>query len=237
MFEDSTFHSSGILPNQTPKWMLLALAFNLTLLTSLVVLPLLYPEGLPSRLLQHILYAPTTPITPTTTRLAPPAAPRSSSINLNPLQMPTRIPTTRPTLDPGPPTSDPLTSDLGPGSVIGADGPTALFRPTTPPTVRPAPPKIIPISSITAQNILISQTRPVYPPIAIAARVSGTVVLAATISKSGTIENLRVVSGHPMLLRAALDAVRAWRYKPYLLNDQPVEVETTVNVIFSLGDR
>jgi protein TonB len=59
--------------------------------------------------------------------------------------------------------------------------------------------------------------------------------LQATISKAGGIENLRVVSGPPMLQQAALDAVRSWRYKPYLLNGDPVEVETTVNVVFNLG--
>jgi protein TonB len=57
-------------------------------------------------------------------------------------------------------------------------------------------------------------------------------VLQATISKSGTIEGLRVVSGHPMLQQAAIDAVRTWRYRPYLLNQQPVEVETTISVVF-----
>jgi protein TonB len=67
--------------------------------------------------------------------------------------------------------------------------------------------------------------------------VSGTVVLAATISKSGTIENLRVLSGHPMLTQAAIDAVKTWRYRPYLLNHEPVEVETTINVVFSMGSR
>jgi protein TonB len=60
-------------------------------------------------------------------------------------------------------------------------------------------------------------------------------VLQATISKAGTIENLRVIGGPAMLQQAAMDAVRQWRYKPYLLNNDPVEVETTVNVIFSLG--
>ncbi len=74
-----------------------------------------------------------------------------------------------------------------------------------------------------------------YPPIAKAARVSGTVVIQATISKTGTIENLRVISGPAMLQQAAMDAVRAWRYRPYLLNNEPVEVETTVNVIFTPG--
>ena len=66
-------------------------------------------------------------------------------------------------------------------------------------------------------------------------RIEGTVVLTATISKAGTIENLRVASGPAMLQQAALDAVKEWRYRPYLLNGEPVEVETTVNVVFTLG--
>ncbi|MGA2219181.1 MAG: energy transducer TonB, partial [Terracidiphilus sp.] len=65
--------------------------------------------------------------------------------------------------------------------------------------------------------------------------VQGTVVLEAIISKQGTIESLRVVSGPPMLQQAARDAVSAWRYRPYLLNGEPVAVETTVNVVFTLG--
>jgi protein TonB len=76
---------------------------------------------------------------------------------------------------------------------------------------------------------------PLYPPIAKAARVQGTVQLQATISKTGAIENLKVVGGPAMLQQAALDAVSTWRYKPYLLNNERVEVETTVNVIFTLG--
>jgi protein TonB len=76
---------------------------------------------------------------------------------------------------------------------------------------------------------------PSYPPLARETHTGGTVVLAATISKEGTIINLRIVSGTPMLQQAALDAVSQWRYRPYLLNGQPVDVETTVNVIFTLG--
>jgi protein TonB len=83
--------------------------------------------------------------------------------------------------------------------------------------------------------MLLQKTQPIYPPIAKAARVQGTVVLQATISKSGTIENLKVISGPAMLTGAALDAVRTWRYRPYLLNNEPVEVDTTINVIFTLG--
>jgi protein TonB len=83
--------------------------------------------------------------------------------------------------------------------------------------------------------MLLQKTVPIYPPIAKAARVQGTVVLQATISKTGTIENLQVVSGPAMLQQAAMDAVKQWRYRPYLLNNEPVEVDTTVNVIFTLG--
>jgi len=103
------------------------------------------------------------------------------------------------------------------------------------PKVKAEAPKKVNISAGVAQGMLLQKTIPIYPPIAKAARVSGTVVLQATISKSGTIENLRVIGGPAMLQQAAMDAVRQWRYKPYLLNNDPVEVETTVNVIFSLG--
>jgi protein TonB len=81
----------------------------------------------------------------------------------------------------------------------------------------------------------ISQPQPVYPPIARAAHVQGTVVLHALISKQGTIEQLKVISGPPMLTASAMDAVQRWRYKPYLLNGDPVEVETTINVNFTFG--
>jgi periplasmic protein TonB len=111
------------------------------------------------------------------------------------------------------------------GSVFGSGGPK----------VQAAAPKKVNISAGVATGMLIQKTTPIYPPIAKAARVSGTVILQATISKSGTIENLRVVSGPAMLQQSAMDAVRTWRYRPYLLNNEPVEVETTINVIFSLG--
>ena len=74
-----------------------------------------------------------------------------------------------------------------------------------------------------------------YPTIAKAARVSGTAVLHATIAKNRTIKNMQVVSGSPMLQKAAIDAVRTWRYKPYELSNEPVEVDTTISVVFSLS--
>jgi protein TonB len=85
------------------------------------------------------------------------------------------------------------------------------------------------------QGMLIDKVIPAYPAIARATHMSGVVVLQATISRTGTIENLRVMRGPAMLRQAALDAVKQWRYRPYLLNGQPVEVETAVEVNFTLN--
>jgi periplasmic protein TonB len=82
---------------------------------------------------------------------------------------------------------------------------------------------------------LIRRVEPAYPAIARQARIQGTVLLRATISKDGTIENLQLLSGHPMLAQAAIEAVRQWRYRPYYLNGDPVEVETQVTVKFMLS--
>jgi protein TonB len=116
------------------------------------------------------------------------------------------------------------------GSPVGS-----VFGKQSGPKVKVESPRIVTISSGVAQGMLLQKSSPVYPPIAKTARVSGTVVLQATISKTGLIENLRVLSGPPMLQKAAVDAVRGWRYKPYMLDSQPVEVDTTVSVVFSLG--
>lgn len=82
---------------------------------------------------------------------------------------------------------------------------------------------------------ILQKTTPVYPPIARAAHVGGTVVLHAIIGKDGSIQNLSVISGPPMLVGAATDAVKQWRYKPYLLNGDPTEVDTTITVNFNLN--
>ncbi len=83
--------------------------------------------------------------------------------------------------------------------------------------------------------MLIAPIHPVYPQIAKSARIEGMVIIEAVISRTGTIESLHVVSGPPMLQRAAIDAIRAARYHPYLLNGSPTEVQTTISVNFHLG--
>jgi len=82
---------------------------------------------------------------------------------------------------------------------------------------------------------LMDRVHPQYPSLARQARIQGIVMLRAVISREGKIENLQVISGHPMLVEAAIDAVRQWRYRPYYLNNEPVEVETQVTVNFTLA--
>lgn len=92
-------------------------------------------------------------------------------------------------------------------------------------------------TSTMLQGSLIRRVEPVYPGIARAARIQGPVVLEAIISKEGTIENLRLISGRPMLVQAALAAVSQWRYKPYILNGEAIEVETQITVNFVLAEN
>jgi protein TonB len=86
-----------------------------------------------------------------------------------------------------------------------------------------------------SEGDLVRKILPTYPPLARSARIQGQVVLQAMISPQGMIEKLRVLSGHPMLVPAAIEAVRQWRYRPYILNNEPVEVETQITVNFSLA--
>jgi len=111
------------------------------------------------------------------------------------------------------------------GSVMSV--PTAVPKVATPQRVR--------VSQGVSQGLLIHKVTPQYPPLARQARIQGTVVLQAVIGKDGSIQGLHVVSGHPMLTNSALEAVKEWRYKPYYLNGEPVEVETTINVNFTLS--
>jgi len=92
-------------------------------------------------------------------------------------------------------------------------------------------------TSTILQGSLIRRVQPTYPPLAKSARIQGPVILEAMISKAGTIDNLRVLSGHPMLVGAAIEAVGQWRYRPYILNGEAVEVETQITVNFVLGGQ
>ena len=237
MFEDATFESTGRIRTRSRRWMIATFVLNGSVLALLILIPLIYPEGLPQRLMSVLLTAPPPPPAPPK---APPQEPirafhgRPEYTDLG-LTAPRRIPSTitrneAPEEAPG---MQSISLDPGGSGIPGGDQLSHGSQPVVRPEPRPSGPAHI--SSGVAAGLLIQKVLPIYPPIARAARVEGTVVVAAVISKDGIIENLHVVSGPAMLQQAAMDAVQQWRYRPYMLNREPVAVETTVNVIFSLG--
>jgi periplasmic protein TonB len=149
------------------------------------------------------------------------------------LVAPTRLPQNAKTVTPN---DAPPPASLGGASIAALNGNSSLgnvFAGTSGANV--SGPKVVTVSAGVAVGMLIHKTQPIYPAIARSARVQGAVVLQAKISTSGKVTNLQVVSGPPMLRQPAIDAVKTWVYKPYTLNNQPTEVDTTVNVVFSLG--
>ena len=121
------------------------------------------------------------------------------------------------------------TGHRGPG-VSGSTGDPSAFAPPPP----PAPVRPLRVSE-RSEGDLIYRVKPTYPVLAREARIQGSVKLHAIISKTGTIENLSIVNGHAMLVASAIEAVRQWRYRPYLLNGEPIEVETEITVNFILS--
>jgi len=235
MFEDSTFESTGRIRTRSRGWMIAALAFNGSILTAMILVPLIYPEALPSHAFAFLMAAPPPPPSPPPVAHEAASAASSPSPALEdplapPRQIPDRIAMVH---DPGPAPNEPIgTLDTGTGVPFGV-GDSFPSQPA-PRVVRAAPSGPVRISSGVAASIAIYRPIPVYPAIAKVAGVQGTVVLEATVSKQGTIENLRATSGPAMLRQAALDAVSQWRFRPYLLNGEPVAVETSVNVVFNL---
>jgi len=175
-----------------------------------------------------------TPASAPTPAASEPDRPNAQAAMMNhQLNAPSRIPNDlRMLAGKEPPPSSGFTS----AGIEGLGGtPGNVFNGQNGPKVKIEAPRKMSISAGVAGGLLVQRSTPVYPQIAKEARVSGTVVLQATISKTGLIENLRVVSGPTMLRQSALDAVKSWRYRPYMLDGSPVEVETTVNVTFTLG--
>jgi periplasmic protein TonB len=237
MFEDSTFESNGRIRTRSRGWMIATLIFNGSILLALILIPLIDPETLPRQALSFLLTAPPPPPAPRSKPEQPPATrPFHGTPEMigSTLVAPRQLPKTFTTFD-GPEAPAPVTLTGIEGATglpnglrdaFGNRKPAAVVHPDVKAPVR--------VASTIVAGLLICKVTPTYPPIAVAARQEGTVVLQAKISKTGNIENLRVASGPPMLQQAAMDAVKNWAYRPYLLNGQPVEVETTVNVVFTL---
>jgi protein TonB len=205
----------------------------------LVLVPLIYTQALPKALLNTEVVGFPEPHSHAAAQAAPKAGVHATRLlNHGILIEPPRIPTHVNVIEEGPlppeaPLAEgPMSADSGVDLLNVAPAPAnRVSRPPAPPSV----PQRVPVTSTIEAAKLISRVQPVYPPIAIQARIQGNVVLHAIISKDGGVSELQVVSGHPLLVNAAIDAVRQWRYSPTLLSGQPVEVETTITVSFVLG--
>ena len=234
MFEDSTFESNGRIRTRSRAWMFAALTFNSSILLALVLVPLIYPEALPTQASAFLMEAPPPPPAPPPPLERVQQAAPAARASWDPFAAPRIIPSiiVIPSTPEPPSIVSAVTWDPSPSAPGG--NVDDLFRGQHGPIVHADVKAPIRVSSMVEAGLLIQKTMPVYPALGKEMRVEGTVVLTATVSKAGTIENLRVAGGPPILQQAALDAVKTWRYRPYLLNGQPVEVETSVNVIFTL---
>jgi periplasmic protein TonB len=239
MFEDSLVESSGKLGR--PNLWTTAFSFTTQMLVAgaLVMLPFIYTEALPKQQLMSFLEAPAPPPAPAPRLLSKaPLAKRASELDDGVLRPPVAIPKNVVMVE----EEEALPSGATevPGSVPGLPNgiPNSVIN-TIVRNIPPAMPRIatqkVRVSSGVAQGLLVHQVTPQYPQLARQARIQGTVVLQAVIGKDGTVQNLHVLSGHPLLIEAAVDAVRQWRYKPYYLNGEPVEVDTQINVNFTLS--
>jgi periplasmic protein TonB len=239
MFEDSLVESSGRLARRKPWTTLVSLAAQIMVAGMLVLLSLIYTEALPNQKLMSLLEAPAPPpAAAATSRAATRAIKVTSEFDHGALMLPREIPKTIVDVDDGPMSNVPAGSATG----VFNGAPGGIYSSAFSDLLRHAPvsvPKVatqkVRVSSGVAQGLLILQVKPEYPALARQARVEGTVVLQATIGKDGTVQNLRLVSGHPMLTQAAIQAVKQWMYKPYYLNGEPVEVDTQINVKFTLS--
>ncbi|MEJ2378431.1 MAG: energy transducer TonB [Pseudolabrys sp.] len=210
----------------------------------MVIIPLIYTQALPKASFSFVSMSPPAPPPPPPAAASPQVA--VQRVSMKDLEKePTVIPKAIAKFkhQPLPPSSYQgvvgSVPGIGPGgqsdevmrSIIDMTG-----TPPPPPPPKPQAPKRIWQGGVVEQARLIYGPKPDYPQLARMARIQGTVRLAALIATDGTIKDLKVISGHPLLIKAALAAVQQWRYQPTLLNGQPVEVETTIDVKFALGE-
>jgi periplasmic protein TonB len=243
MFEDSLIESGNRLRTKRLSTTILSFTLQVFLICILILIPLIYTDALPKQQLMTFLVAPPPPPPPP----PPPAAAPVKVVKIasemvnGQLRTPTKIPQKIQMIK-----EEEAPPDLGAGGVPGGVpggipggsaggviGGILSSQPVAVPKV--ATPQRVRVSQGVSNGLLIKKVQPAYPPLARQARIQGQVVLHAEISKEGTIQNLQLISGHAMLAPAAIEAVKQWRYKPYLLNGEPVAVETEVIVNFSLS--
>jgi protein TonB len=240
MFEGSLVESRGLVVSHTQRWTALgSLALQCSLAALLIVIPLLRPQSLPFITVAPKLVAPIPPPRPpipvaqpqpansaSSAMSAPATTIASSAQHLfsHPAAEPAGdAPSSLPNLRMGP---DSSSIPIGLGTMPAQ--PAVSVAPTRPPGRAT-------LTSGVEAGLLLAPIQPIYPPIAKAAGVQGSVVVQAVISKQGRTESLQTLSGPPMLRQAALDAISAARYRPYMLDGEPTEVQTTITVVFRLG--
>ncbi len=249
LFDDVLLGTSSLQRKRRTWAALLSFVVQCLLLGVLLIVPLMFTDVLPQAQLLTFLVAPPPPPPP------PPAAESAaktvrrveSELANGRLRAPTRIPQNVQMIH-----EEEAPPDLGGGGVpggvpggipggqvggvIGGILSSTPGAATIPKLALPTPPKRIRVSQGVTEGRLIQKIEPKYPMIALAAHVQGQVVLSAVISKTGEIQNLELLSGHPLLVPAAIAAVQQWRYRPFLLNGEPVEVETIITVNFQLSN-
>jgi len=240
MFADSLLETSWAYRNRRSWTTLTSFGLQAVVVGLLLIIPVLTTVGLPtSRTVSTPVgffrrdpgptphspsgRTPVTQIVPVTGRImAPGRIPRTIARDDGPIAQPTG--------------TGPEGIYVGPSTGTGPELPLPTFGTRVIPSI-PLPPtaKREFRQSSMLEGSLIRKVQPVYPPLARSARIQGSVVLAAVISKDGSMEGLKLISGHPMLVQAAVQAVSQWRYRPYVLNGEAIEVETQITVNFILG--
>jgi len=249
MFEQTFVEGVG--KTKKPVTVFFSFVLQTLLLIIAILIPLIYTDTLPAAQLTSFLVAPPPPPPPPP---PPEAAPVVKTVRAIPRQFdagrlmaPKSIPKEvamikEDELPPPTPASGVvggISGGFSGGGVLGSIiGSTPVAAPPPPPEVKQAPkalaPQRIQVGGNVQQAKLIKMVRPTYPPLARQARIQGTVRFTAIIGVDGTIQNLTLVSGHPLLVPAAQEAVKQWIYQPTLLNGEPVEVVTQIDVNFTL---
>lgn len=241
MFEDSLLESAGRIPSRRGLTTATSLALQSLLVASLMLLPLVYTDALPERWwLVDRIFVPASPPPPVGAARQVHATPAATSeIWDGHILQPRHIPRSFADMveAQAPPVG--FIEGVPYGTTDGArDGvPSGVLTPgaASPPSPLKPPLARLRVSQGVVEGLLIHQVKPIYPRLAMQAHIRGDVILHAVIGRDGAVSSLQVVQGHPLLAPAAIDAVREWRYKPYTLNGEPVEVETLITVRFVLG--
>ena len=252
MFEQTFVEGVG---KTNKSWtVMVSFVGQIVLVVIAVILPLIYTDVLPTTTLQSFLVAPPPPPPPPP---PPAAAPPVKVVKVIPRQFdagrlmaPKAIPKEIAVIkeDELPPPSSGVGGVVG-GVAGGVSGgqlggvlggimsgiPSAAPPPPPPPVAKAAAVQRIKVGGNVQSAMIIRKTPPIYPQLAKSARVSGVVHLAAVIAKDGTIQELHSLGGPALLIQAAMDAVKTWIYKPTMLNGEPVQVETTIDVNFTLN--